>query len=478
MLLQAADAPAAAASKPGRRPPAQSAAAATTARTAKSPATARQQCLPSRCGVKLIDVHRLHGPLDQPDVDKRLLRLELLVRRRVVLHRGQSPRDGLHAADERFHQRPAVRDTIVARLGGGEAELALLRLVVGVAAGLLSCRGGSRRLVSATARRRRLAPFLRLDLARAEEGGGDRGGHRVHLQVAGSRRRRRTRLLLLLLLLLQELLLLLYRRLLLLLQHDGLLLLLSMLGHQHRQLELGDGLELEHEDLHHAHEQVPRVALGLLLAPQPYALHEVQQKLTAHRLDARRQRLVVRVPREQLDGPGQVRVGQVLADVVHQVRQGGVGQRAQGLVRRPAPAQQDVLVEQVLHVRHELDPQLGGEDVPRGDEQLLPQVGDLVWTDVEQAEHSLHHLGAVRAHHLLVDADDVGEKRQRLDLRAHEVNEDLLVEVLVGALGRRRLKRDRGHDQWDELGHFLVDKLLVELVHQHHYDGKLLQDLK
>ena len=80
--------------------------------------------------------------------------------------------------------------------------------------------------------------------------------------------------------------------------------------------------------------------------------------------------------------------------------------------------------------------------------------------------------------HLLIDSDDVGQEGERLDLRAHEIDEDLLVEVLVGELSLRRLERDRVHDQRDKLGNLLMNELLVKLVHQHHDNRELLKDLK
>ena len=36
--------------------------------------------------------------------------------------------------------------------------------------------------------------------------------------------------------------------------------------------------------------------------------------------------------------------------------------------------------------------QLCGKDVPRGDEQLLPQVGRLLRTQAQQSQQALHHL--------------------------------------------------------------------------------------
>lgn len=77
----------------------------------------------------------------------------------------------------------------------------------------------------------------------------------------------------------------------------------------------------------------------------------------------------------------------------------------------------------------------------------------------------------------MIDSDDVCEEGQSFNLSSHEVDKDLLVEVLVLPLLRRRLKGDGVHDQGNELGHFLVHVLLVQLVHQHDDDGELLKNL-
>ena len=87
------------------------------------------------------------------------------------------------------------------------------------------------------------------------------------------------------------------------------------LGHEHWDLEFGDSLELEDEDLHHPHQEVSAVAV-LLLASEPDALDEVEEELAGHGLDARGEGLVVDVARKQLDGAREVRVGQMLANVV------------------------------------------------------------------------------------------------------------------------------------------------------------------
>ena len=81
--------------------------------------------------------------------------------------------------------------------------------------------------------------------------------------------------------------------------------------------------------LQHPHQHVPPVAT-LLLALGADAVHQVQQELAGHGLDAAGQGLVVDVLGEQLDGEGEVAEGQVLADVVHEVGQRAVGEGPAG----------------------------------------------------------------------------------------------------------------------------------------------------
>jgi hypothetical protein len=77
----------------------------------------------------------------------------------------------------------------------------------------------------------------------------------------------------------------------------------------------------------------------------------------------------------------------------------------------------------------------------------------------------------------LIDANDVSEKRERFYLSAHEIDENLLVEIFVLALLRSRLKGDGVHDQRNKFGNLLVNVLLVKLIHQHHNDGQFLKNL-
>lgn len=77
--------------------------------------------------------------------------------------------------------------------------------------------------------------------------------------------------------------------------------------------------------LQHAHQDVSPVA-AFLLALGADAVHQVQQELAGHGLDATGQGLVVNVLGKELDGEGEVTEGQVLTDVVHKVGQRAVGE--------------------------------------------------------------------------------------------------------------------------------------------------------
>lgn len=72
--------------------------------------------------------------------------------------------------------------------------------------------------------------------------------------------------------------------------------------------------------------------------------------------------------------------------------------------------------------------------------------------------------------------NDVRKKRQRLDLSAHEVDENFPVESGRIAMNLRRLKSDCGHDEWNKVGYLLVNELLVNLIHEDNNDGQLLEN--
>ena len=131
----------------------------------------------------------------------------------VSLAAGAAPGDGLDAADERLDERAAVGDAVVGRLRRRKTELHLL--LVGVA------EVGERRQRVRRRHDRRLDVF-RLDDVRVVR----RCGRRRRRRRSGRRR--------------------------------------FVTRHQHRELQLRDGLELEHEDLHHPHQQVSSVDALLL----------------------------------------------------------------------------------------------------------------------------------------------------------------------------------------------------------------------
>ena len=66
---------------------------------------------------------------------------------------------------------------------------------------------------------------------------------------------------------------------------------LAVLGHQDGQLELGNTLEFEDENLHHLHQEVAPVGI-LLLAPGLDALHQIQQEFARHGLLVKENRKV------------------------------------------------------------------------------------------------------------------------------------------------------------------------------------------
>lgn len=81
--------------------------------------------------------------------------------------------------------------------------------------------------------------------------------------------------------------------------------------------------------LQHPHQHVAPVAT-LLLALRADAVHQVQQELAGHGLDAAGQGLIVDVLGKELDGEGEVTERQVLTDVMHKVGQRAVGEGPAG----------------------------------------------------------------------------------------------------------------------------------------------------
>jgi len=71
------------------------------------------------------------------------------------------------------------------------------------------------------------------------------------------------------------------------------------------------------------------------------------------------------------------------------------------------------------------------KNMSRGNQQLFAQVCHLLWTHRQQSQHAFHHLCRMDVDTLLVDANDVCEERQSLDLCRNEIHEHFLVERWV-----------------------------------------------
>lgn len=77
--------------------------------------------------------------------------------------------------------------------------------------------------------------------------------------------------------------------------------------------------------LQHPHQDVSPIA-ALLFALGADAVHQVQQELAGHGLDAAGQGLVINVLGKELDGEGEVTEGQMLTNVMHEVSQSAIGE--------------------------------------------------------------------------------------------------------------------------------------------------------
>ena len=85
---------------------------------------------------------------------------------------------------------------------------------------------------------------------------------------------------------------------------------------------------------------------------------------------------------------------------------------------------------------------VGGENVPGGDEQLLADGGRLLGAVEQELDHVLGNDRDVRLKALRVVAQDVGQERQRLDLGRDKVG----VRLALQLLGRRRRLQRQGVD--------------------------------
>lgn len=81
--------------------------------------------------------------------------------------------------------------------------------------------------------------------------------------------------------------------------------------------------------LQHPHQDISAVAT-LLLTLGADAVHQVQQELAGHGLDATGQGLIIDVLGKELDSEGKIAEGQVLANVMYKVGKRAVGEGPAG----------------------------------------------------------------------------------------------------------------------------------------------------
>ncbi len=185
-----------------------------------------------------------------------------------------------------------------------------------------------------------------------------------------------------------------------------------------------DGLELEDEDLHHSHEDI--AAGRLLLGFLSDTLDQVEEWLAGHGLDGDGQGGVVDVPGEQVHGQREVGEGGVCGyggrgwhecctpgtwrdrtirnereEERKRERRKEVHGRPCCLPGGPAGANKQVLIKKLIDARDKPAPQIGGQDVPGGDEQLAAKMSNLLRTVLEEGEHALHHVVGIRVHLVL-----------------------------------------------------------------------------
>ena len=107
------------------------------------------------------------------------------------------------------------------------------------------------------------------------------------------------------------------------------------------------------------------------------------------------------------------------------------GQLVKQNLKAAAIATATVIVTSSSTSRRRTVSEVGSKNVPGGNQQLFAQMCHLLRTHGQQSQHAFHHLSGVHVDALLVDADDIRQERQRLDLRRYEVDKHLLVERRV-----------------------------------------------
>ena len=128
-------------------------------------------------------------------------------------------------------------------------------------------------------------------------------------------------------------------------------------------------------------------------------------------------------------------------------------------------------------MRVEAPPEVGrGEDVPGGYEQLLPR-GDVVRHGPEELHDGDAHGVPVRLHALRVPAQEVGDERDRLHLRAFEVAVRA-AQARGHILRLRALQPDHLDHQRQQRGDVRRDQARVQLEQEHHDQRALRLDLE
>ena len=204
-----------------------------------------------------------------------------------------------------------------------------------------------------------------------------------------------------------------------------------------------------------------------VVAPAEDGLHQVVHQAHARHLDAQRQRAVLHVTAEQVHRAPDLGHRQLQTHVVHELGQEGVRQRTQRVAARRAVAHQRLLVEERVEVREEASSEVGrGEDVPRGDEQFLPR-RDVVRTRPQKLHDGDAHGVSVRLHALRVSAQEVGDERNRLHLRAFQVA--VRASQAIGHVFQiRAFQPDHLHHQRQQRGDVRRDQTRVQLEQEHH----------
>ena len=196
----------------------------------------------------------------------------------------------------------------------------------------------------------------------------------------------------------------------------------------------------------------------------------------------------------QVDHPHHLLGRQLLPHVVHQVREHTHDKRALQLARRNPRAQQHTLVQQRVDLAHIVLAEVGRQNVPRRNQQLLARHGVLRRTVLEQPHVDLGQQVRVLPHDRRRAPQHVRQKAHRLHLRRHHLAKERTVldarrdadkelaalpRSVVRLLLRQRLQRqtvlkNQRHKHVDRRAH----NVAVRLENEHNRDRALGQHLE